>query len=221
MCKPHRCALAAEAVVTVTTTTLGQNVDVDNIQVVVRLEKHSLNESTTAGTTTVPNSTEARALANTAEPAAHAQSVPFSKSVTNDVRAVLATCMRIFLLFIGLCFVQGVVESAEAKSSSADVRSVWATMRLLPPLIAAWHVLKMPVLQGWTSKREKAAQSEPSVVLVQLDAALEANGSKVRSKTGNVQAVCGQCEHGGRWLICLTYSTLKYRTWAEESRSTM
>ena len=209
MCKPHRCALATEAVVTVTTTTLGQNVDVDNIQVVVRLEKRSLNEKTTAGITTVPNSTEARALANTAEPAAHAQSVPFSKSVTNDVRAVLATCMRVFLLFIGLCFVQGVVESAEAKSSSADVRSVWATMRLLPPLIAAWHVLKMPVLQGWTSKREKAAQSEPSVVLVQLDAASEANGSKMRSKTGNVQAVCGQCEHGGRWLICLTYSTLK------------
>ena len=93
-------------------------------------------------------------------------------------------------------------------------------MRLLPPLIAAWHVLKMPVLQGWTSKGEKETQSEPSVVLVQLDAASEANGSKMRSKTGNVQAVCGQCEHGGRWLICLTYSTLKYRTWAEESRST-
>ena len=126
MCKPHRCALAAEAAVTVTTTTLAQNVDVDNIQVVVRLEKHSLNESTTAGTTTVPNSTEARALANTAEPAAHAQSVPFSKSVTNDVRAVLAACMRVFLLFLGLCFVQGMVESAEAKSSSAGVRSVWA-----------------------------------------------------------------------------------------------
>ena len=122
MCKPHRCALATEAVVTVTTTTLGQNVDVD-IQVVVRLEKRSINEKTTAGTTTVPNSPEARALANTAEPAAHAQSVPFSKSVTDDVRAVLAACMRVLLLFLGLCFVQGMVESAEAKSSSAGTAS--------------------------------------------------------------------------------------------------